>query len=539
MGSKPIFNCFLNLGLLYLVKASFAGNSKMKKASFLILIQCISLLIKGQSSDPNNNHSGPDFRRTQTYMVKENKPNTPISNYSALGKKITVYTTAKNTPLNLSKENVVDFKYFPQPFETQVCIFIEPDIRFQSILGIGGALTDAVAETMDKLPKSAQQEVLTAYYDREKGIAYNLARTNINSCDFSSDTYTYVSDSSKDLRTFNLAHDEKFKIPLIKKAIEAAGGNLTLFVSPWSPPAWMKDNNSMLRGGHLKEEYKQSWANYYVKFIKAYEKKGIPIWGLSVQNEPMAKQSWESCVYSAEEERDFVKTYLGPTLVNNGLKEKKLIVWDHNRDLIFQRANTIYSDPEASKYIWGAGFHWYETWTGSKMEFNNVKSVSEAYPDKNLMFTEGCIERFDFSKLNEWALGERYGNSILNDFNSGAVAWTDWNILLDQTGGPNHVGNFCYAPIIGDTRTGKLIYTNIYPYLGHFSKFIRPGAKRIASSSNRDILQTTAFMNPDGSVVVIVLNTSDKEQAYQLAIKNQAAQGTSLPHSISTLVVEP
>src|SRR5678815_5497684 len=137
------------------------------------------------------------------------------------------------------------------------------------------------------------------YYDKDKGIGYTLGRTNINSCDFSSDTYTYVTDGDKELKSFNLGHDEKFKIPLIKKAIEAAGGKLDLFVSPWSPPAWMKDNNDMLHGGKLKPEFYDSWANYYVKFIQAYEKEGIPVWGLTVQNEPMAKQTWESCMYTA------------------------------------------------------------------------------------------------------------------------------------------------------------------------------------------------------------------------------------------------
>jgi glucosylceramidase len=513
----------------------------MKNLSYILFLSLISLTIKGQNQNMSQNllASNQHKKKISSPLNNDSNPKNSMKQFSALGKMVRVYTTAKNSAFNLTKGNDLEFKNFPQPFETQVCVFVDPEVRFQSLIGIGGALTDAVAETMNKMPSTIQNEVLTAYYDREKGIGYNLARTNINSCDFSSDTYTYVSDSSKDLRTFNLAHDEKYKIPLIKKAIEAAGGNLTLFVSPWSPPAWMKDNQSMLRGGHLKEDYKQSWANYYIKFIKGYEKEGIPIWGLSVQNEPMAKQSWESCVFNADEERDFVKLYLGPTLVKNGLKDKKLIVWDHNRDLVFQRASTLYDDPEAAKYIWGTGFHWYETWTGSKMEFNNVKLVSESYPNKKIMFTEGCIERFDFTKLDDWALGEKYGYSMVNDFNSGAVAWTDWNILLDETGGPNHVGNFCYAPIIADTRTGKLIYTNIYPYLGHFSRFIRPGAKRVAASSNRDILQTTAFLNPDGKLVVIVLNTTDKEQSYQLAIKDQAAQTTSLPHSISTLIIEP
>ncbi|HWJ29493.1 MAG TPA: glycoside hydrolase family 30 beta sandwich domain-containing protein, partial [Flavisolibacter sp.] len=360
----------------------------------------------------------------------------------------------------------------------------------------------------------------------------------INSCDFSSDSYTYVNDNDATLNSFNVAHDEKYKIPFIKQAMAAAGGKVTLFVSPWSPPAWMKDNNSMLHGGKLKQEFRQSWANYYIKFIKAYEAKGIPVWGLSVQNEPMARQTWESCIYSAEDERDFVKGFLGPTLQKAGMSSKKLIVWDHNRDLIYQRASTILEDPAAAKYVWGIGYHWYETWTGGGMQFQNLHKVKEAFPDKNLMFTEGSVEKFDFNRINDWSIGEPYGYSMVNDFNSGTVAWTDWNILLDEKGGPNHVGNFCFAPLHADTRTGKLLYTNAYYYIGHFSRFIHTGAKRIACSSSRDLLQTTAYQNPDGQIVVVVLNTTDQKLPYNVWIKGNAAAMESLPHSIATLLIQ-
>jgi len=448
-----------------------------------------------------------------------------------------VYETARDTSLRLSPTKTVQFKEFGQPLETQVCVFIDPMATFQTMVGIGGALTDASAEVFAKLPEATQKEFLTAYYDPEKGIGYNFARTNIASCDFSSDTYAYVEPNDVELKTFNVSHDEKFKIPFIKKATAAAGGKLTLFVSPWSPPAWMKDNNNALRGGKLLEKYKQTWANHFVKFIKTYEAKGIPVWGLSVQNEPMATQSWESCIYTAEEERDFVKKYLGPTLKKEGLQDKKLIVWDHNRDLIYQRASVMMNDPEAAKYVWGIGFHWYETWTGSAMQFGNLKMVHEAFPDKNLIFTEGCVEKYSFDRMNDWVLGEKYGTSMLNDFNCGTVAWTDWNVLLDEKGGPNHVGNFCFAPIHADLRTGKLIYTNSYYYIGHFSKFIKTGAKRIAASANRDKLQTTAFVNPDGSVVAIVMNTSDDKFAYKLWIAGKAADLVSRPHSIMTVVL--
>jgi glucosylceramidase len=457
--------------------------------------------------------------------------------FSTEGKKVIVYTTADSTNLRLSITDTLSFKDLPQPLETEVCVFVDPSKSFQSLLGIGGALTDASAETFAKLPKEKQQELLTAYYDTQKGIGYTLARTNIHSCDFSSDTYTYVTDNDSSLKSFNIDHDKKFRIPFIKQVIAAAGGKLTMFCSPWSPPAWMKTNNDILHGGKLKTDFYQAWANYYVKFIKAYESEGMPIWGLTIQNEPMATQKWESCVYSAGNERDFLKKYLGPTLEKEGLGDKKIMVWDHNKDLIYQQASTILSDPDAAKYAWGVAFHWYEDWSGGAQVFDNVKRVKESFPDKNLLFTEGCNGPFNMDSIKNWQLGERYGRTMINDFNNGTVGWTDWNVLLDETGGPNHVQNFCFAPVHADTKTGKLIYTNAYYYIGHFSKFIRPGAKRIISAPSRSPFLTTAFMNEDGKMVVVVMNQSNKKIPYKLWIAGKAADVTALPHSIATLLL--
>jgi glucosylceramidase len=466
-----------------------------------------------------------------------NNESQPQNRFSIEGKNVIVYTTADSTNFRLTVTDTLKFKELIQPVETQVCVFTNPDKKFQTFLGIGGALTDASAETFSKLPETKQEEFLKAYYDKDQGIGYTLARTNIHSCDFSSGSYTYVTEGDKELKTFSIDHDQKYRIPFIKKAISAAGGNLTMFVSPWSPPAFMKSNNDMLHGGKLKPEFYQTWADYYVKFIKAYEKAGISVWGMTIQNEPMATQRWESCIYTADEERDFLKNYLGPTVEKAGMGEKKIIVWDHNRDLMVQRANVIFSDPEASKYAWGMGFHWYENWSGGDKMFDNVKLVHEAYPDKNLMFTEGCPESFNPKMYNYWGLGEAYGRSMINDFNNGTVGWTDWNVLLDETGGPNHVQNFCFAPVHADTKTGQLIYTNSYYYIGHFSKFIRPGAKRIISSASRSQLLTTAFINEDGKVVVVVMNQSKLKITYNLCIGPNAAEVKILPHSIQTLVL--
>ena len=462
----------------------------------------------------------------------------PRQGFFAKPHTVRVYVTAAGTESRLTQAATADFADFGQPLESQPCVFVDPSKAFQTFVGIGGALTDAAAEVFAVLSPSTQQEFLRSLYDPEKGIGYTLARTTIHSSDFSSGSYTYVADDDRALKTFSVEHDRRFRIPLIKAAIAAAGGKLLLYASPWSPPAWMKDNNNMLQGGVLLPEFFQPWADYFVKFIRAYEKEGIPVWGLTIQNEPMAKQKWESCIFTAEAERDFLKKYLGPTLAKAGLGGKKILVWDHNRDLIYQRAGTILGDPEAAKYAWGVGFHWYENWSGGEQQFNNIKRVAEAFPNVRLFHTEGCNGPFDTAKLLDWGWGETYGRAMIHDFNNGAVAWTDWNVLLDERGGPNHVGNFCFAPVHADTKTGKLTYTSAYYYIGHFSKFIRPGARRVISLSSRDPLLTTAFRNQDGKLAVVVMNQGDKAISYKLWIAGQAAAVESPAHSIATLVVD-
>jgi glucosylceramidase len=444
-----------------------------------------------------------------------------------------VYITAKDTGQKLARIADLNFVDMPQPGEKQETIFVDASKTYQTILGVGGALTDAAAETFYKLPKEKQQEVLQAYFDPVKGIGYSLGRTHIHSCDFSSESYTYVTNGDTALKSFDISHDLKYRIPFIKEVLATAGPqNFTLFASPWSPPAWMKDNDDMLHGGKLKPEYYGTWANYCAKFIKSYEKEGVPIWGMTVQNEPMANQTWESCIYTAEEERDFVKNYLGPTFAKDGLKKKNIVIWDHNRSLMYQRAEVVLNDPEAAKYIWGVAYHWY---VGD--HFENVKLVQQAFPKSHLLFTEGCNGPYDLKTIDDWKWGENYGKSMVNDFNNGAVGWTDWNVLLDEEGGPNHVQNFCFAPIHGDTRTGALHYMNSYYYIGHFSKFVRPGARRIVSSSTTDNLITTAFLNKDKNIVVIVMNSSEKAQPFYLWMDNKEAKSDSPAHSIMTFVL--
>ena len=464
-------------------------------------------------------------------QAADSKVETPLS----FNREVQVYTTSKDSELKLSLTNREQFKMATQPKETEVAVFVNTNKTFQTMLGIGGAITDASSVVFSKLSEEKQDEFLTAYYS-EKGIGYNIIRTSIHSCDFSPNSFTYIAEGDKELKTFSIEKDKEFRIPLIKRAINKMNRDLVFYASPWSPPAFMKGKEDMLHGGKLLPEFFQSWATYYTKFIKSYEIEGIPVWGVTIQNEPMAVQRWESCIYTAEEERDFLKNYLGPTFEKEGLGDKKIVVWDHNRDLISHRANTIFDDPEAEKYAWGIGFHWYETWTGADPNYKNLQNINDSYPTKNLLFTEGCQESFDPNHYQRWSNAERYGNSMINDFNNGTVGWTDWNVLLDEKGGPNHVGNFCFSPIHADTNTNELIYTPSYFYIGHFSKFIKPGAKRLSTTSSRSTLESTSFVNKNGSIVTVVMNKTDDDILYKLIVDSKEVEINISAHSIQTLV---
>ena len=459
--------------------------------------------------------------------------NSPVKDY--LNSTLQVYTTAKDTKLRLTKTNSQTFRKKIQPLETEVAIFINPKKTFQEYLGIGGAITDASSEVFATLNAVQQNKLLESLYGKE-GIGYTIIRTSIHSSDFGLGSHTYIEEGDADLKTFSIEKDKEKRIPFIKRAIDLIKDDVVFYASPWSPPAFMKTNKNMLQGGKLLPEFRQSWADYYVRFIKAYEEEGIPVWGLTIQNEPMAVQRWESCIYTADEERDFLKNYLGPTLEKEGLGDKKIVVWDHNRDLISERANTIFEDPEASKYAWGIGFHWYETWTGGLPKYDNLKNINESFPSKNMLFTEGCQEGFDSERLHFWPNAERYGNSMINDFNSGVVGWTDWNILLDERGGPNHVQNFCFAPIHANTKTVELIFTPTYYYIGHFSKFIKPGALRVSTTTSRTTIESTSFQNPEGEIITVVMNKTNQKIGYKLIVGESETFIEIQPRAMQTII---
>jgi glucosylceramidase len=401
---------------------------------------------------------------------------------------------------------------------------------FQTLLGFGGAFTEAAASTWQGLPPAQREALLRDCFDPRQGHGYTLCRVHMNSCDFSLGNYAHVeTPGDLALQSFSIARDRQALLPMIQAAQRMAGRPIQLLVSPWSPPAWMKTNGRMNEGGTLRPECRAAWAQCYVRFIQAYAAEGVPVWGVSVQNEPAATQRWDSCIYSAEDERDFVRDHLGPALHAAGLGDVRIVVWDHNRDLMVDRAAVIYGDPEAARYVWGTGFHWY-----GEDHFDHVQLVHDAWPDKQLLFTEGCQEGGPHH--GSWDLGERYARSIINDLNRWTVGWIDWNLLLDETGGPNHVGNLCSAPVMADRASGTLMHQSSYWYLGHFARFIQPGARRVLCAATRQALEATAFVNPDGSRTVVAMNRQDTALPFALRLDGQHYEATLPPRSIATFV---
>lgn len=445
---------------------------------------------------------------------------------------ITLYESSKDSENRLSKVKTTQFTASEHGYGHQVFV-INPKRKYQNMVGIGGAFTESAGYVLSQVSESEQEKILKNYFDPELGLGYSLGRTHMNSSDFSLGNWACCEkDGDTELKSFNLDRTKKYILPMIEKAKKVKKQSFELFFSPWSPPAWMKTNGEMNNGGKLKKEYHQVWANYYLRFIQELEKEGHPVWGLTIQNEPAATQIWDSCLYTAEEERDFVKNHLGPTLEKAGYSHIKIIVWDHNREVAFDRGDVVYSDPEASKYVWGVGLHWY-----SGDHFEQLQQLTEAYPEKNIIFTEGCWE--GGVKLGQWDRGERYAHHMIGDFNHHASAWCDWNMILDHTGGPNHVDNLCDAPVIINTESKEVHYQSSFYYIGHFSKFIRPGARRLGMSYNGGPLEATVWENTDGSVALVVLNTSEKSENFRFIFGVKGGMETSIPaRAIQTYVIQ-
>lgn len=410
-------------------------------------------------------------------------------------------------------------------------INLYPQMQYQTFEGFGGAITEAAGYTFSCMGKDNQRRILDAYFGKD-GINYNFVRTHIDSCDFALGQYEAMSNPEDiEFKTFTLERDEKYIIPLLKQAQETAELPINVMLSPWSPPAFMKSNGQRIRGGVLKSEYRQFWAEYISRYIKEYRNKGFNVNMITIQNEPNATQSWDSCRYTAVEEKEFLKEYLYPALVKNGLDDIQVNIWDHNKERMFERACVII-DEETDKMVQGVAFHWY---TGE--HFDAIKLVHEKFPDKKLIHTEGCVEYSRFSEAGQLEHAQMYAHDIIGNINAGMNAFIDWNIILDKKGGPNHVNNFCDAPIMCDTENDIVQEKLSYTYIGHFSRYIKPGARRIASTKYTDKLDIAAMKNTDNTIIVVLLNRSQGDLPVALRMEGQITEFTVPAGSILTGVI--
>lgn len=436
-----------------------------------------------------------------------------------------------------------------------------PDQEYQTITGFGGAFTQSSAYLLSQLSEANQKDIIDSYFS-EKGANYTLCRTHINSCDFSTENYAYDTIPNDTLlENFSIARDLVEVVPMIKKAQEVSKEGFNIVASPWTAPPWMKDNKDW-KGGKLLPKYYDSWALYFSKYIKEYEKLGIPIWGLTVENEPLGNDAnWESMHYTPEEMAEFVKNHLGPQLEKDSLNPN-VLVYDQNRGKELEDwADKLLTDQELSKYIYGTAVHWYTStvdWYPQSLNYTH-----ELAPDKHIIHTEGCIDA-EVPHWNDdawywkkeatdwgwdWAPDEdkkdhpkyspvyRYARDIIGCLNSWVEGWIDWNMVLDQNGGPNWAKNWCIAPIIVDVEKDEVYKTPLFYTMQHFSKYIRPNAIRIGFELSNENLMATAVKNTDGSIVIVILNTSQKNKNIQINLLGQNRIVSIAPEAIQTIII--
>jgi glucosylceramidase len=407
---------------------------------------------------------------------------------------------------------------------------VYPDLTDQEWEGMGGAFTEAAAHVYASLTPEGQQDFLNSYFG-EDGLRYNFGRITIHSCDFAMENYTYIQEGDDTLQTFTVERDEAEVLPLLRAAMETTGSPMEFLASPWSPPAFMKDNGDMNHGGKLLSEYRQIWADYYVKFIQEYTKRGISIRYLTIQNEPMAVQTWDSCIYTPEEEGIFLTQFLKPALEAAGLGHIQVLIWDHNKEEMVQRTKETFEVEGCRDKTAGIAIHWY---TGD--HFDAIRAVRRVYPEQKIFFTEGCVEYSRFGDSDEIYKAQMYAHDILGDLKAGCNAFMDWNLLLDEAGGPNHVGNYCAAPVMADGQGGVEKRLSYY-YIGHFSRYLQKGAKQIMTSTYTDHLEVLAFRNPDGSIPVILLNPTEKDTHVNLRMEGEGVSLEVPANSIFTITL--
>ena len=397
--------------------------------------------------------------------------------------------------------------------------------------GFGGAITDSAGYVYSLMPENLKKKVIETYFLPDE-MNYRTVRIHMDSCDFSTDMYEADSDPEDEtLEHFSFERTEKYILPMLEDAEKAAGRHLDIMLTPWSPPAYMKTNSSRVQGGSLKPEYRKRWAEYICRYIEEFRKRGFHVKRLSIQNEPKAVQTWDSSIFTAEEEKLFLRDYLWPSIKDHGFEDIEVFIWDHNKERLYERVRDTV-DEETAGMIAGAAFHWY-----SGDHFEALDLVRRNYPGLKLILSESCIEYTRFAQDLQGIQAVKIAHEIIGDLSHGINAFYDWNLILDEKGGPNHVGNFCGAPFHFHTSTGELSSGLLLDYIRLIAKSVSPGSRLIAYSSYDRDLDVCAFLRPDMRIALILLNTADERKKAVIRLCNEAAETILEPNAIASLLI--
>lgn len=445
-------------------------------------------------------------------------------------KKLTYISTWYENRERLREER--ELMLVPDKGEENQLLNLYDSVTYQTFEGFGGALTESAGYIYGQMKEEQKEELLREYFGKGQ-MGYRMVRIPIDSCDFSLGHYEAVMDAHDIAFTdFQMERVEQHIFPLLEDAQRVHGDRLEIMLTPWSPPAYMKTNGERNNGGELKPEYKKTWADYICRYIREYRNRGYLVRRISLQNEPKAVQTWDSCVYTVEQEKEFLRDYMWPALQENKLTDIEVFIWDHNKERAFERACGII-DETTAHMVAGIAFHWY-----SGDHFEALSMIHDRFPDKKLILSEACIEYCKFAADDFLKNAQKYAHDMIGNMNHGMNGFYDWNIVLDEKGGPNHVKNFCDAPFLFDTQKKEVLRRNTADYLWHFTHFIKPGAVRIGSSSYSDELEATAFVNPDGQIAAVLLNRTDHEIRVNVRLGGQMAQITVGANTIGTAVID-
>lgn len=405
------------------------------------------------------------------------------------------------------------------PIDSVVNVSINRTAQFQKIIGFGGAFTGAVSFNLKKLETpELRHHVYRSFYSKEVGIGYSLMRLSIGGCDFDLEPWAYNEYPEHDPLLTGFTKLDKRDLEKIEQIgdLKKATGNfdIKLFGAAWSPPRWMKTNGDWTGFSALRLEYYQTWADYHVRYLELMHESNFSFWAISTGNEPLNGVMFPEFVHfmslgwTPKDQGKWVSENLGPSLRKSStVFNVKVLAGDDQRYTFPWWFEKMYDEsPEVAKYVDGFAVHWYaDKYLGPKQ----LDKAALKYPDKFIIATEACSgdKPWDVHKplLGFWQRAEDYITDIIEDMNHYVSAWTDWNLILDQHGGPNYARNFVDAPIVMNIT--EFYKQPIFYAIGHFSRFIIPDSVRIYSKPSHRFIQSTAFQRPDGYVVVILYNT--------------------------------